>query len=56
MQDMFGPPVPRPSKANILNLLWAYSIKNESTKKCRCVCNGNPRRKCTVTLAHTFAA
>ena len=56
LQNMFGQPTPRPSKANILNLLWVYSIKTDSTKKSRCVCNGNPRRKGTVTLAHTFTA
>ena len=56
IQDTFGPPTKRPAKANILNLLWAYSIKADLTKKSRCVCNGNPRRKGTVTLAHTFAA
>lgn len=56
MQDTFDAPMPRPSKANVLNLLWAYAIKYDGTKKARCVCNGNPRRKGTVTLAHTFAA
>ena len=53
---MFNEPVPRPPKANVLNLLWTYLIKAEGTKKVRCVCNGNPRNKGTVTLAHTFAA
>ena len=56
MQNMFGLPCKRPPKANIINLLWAYSIKTDGTKKSRCVCNGNPKRKGTVTLAHTFAA
>ena len=56
MQNMFGLPVPRPKDANIINLLWAYSIKTDGTKKSRCVCNGSPKRKGTVTLAHTFAA
>ena len=31
-------------------------IKSDSTKKARCVCNGNPKRKGSVILAHTFAA
>lgn len=53
---MFNEPVPRPPKANVLNLLWTYLIKAEGTKKVRCVCNENPRSKGTVTLAHTFAA
>lgn len=53
---MFGEAVPRPPKASVLNLLWTYLIKAEGTKKARCVCNGNPRRKGTVTLAHTSAA
>ena len=56
MQNMFGSPCKRPPKANIINLLWAYSTKTDGTKKSRCVCNGNPKRKGTVTLAHTFAA
>ena len=42
--------------ANIINLLWTCGIKTDGTKKTRCVCNGNPRRNGTVTLAHTFAA
>ena len=56
MQDMFGRPMRPPPGANILSLLWTYGIKADGTKKARCVCNGNPRRKGTVTLAHTFAA
>ena len=56
LQNMFGKPVPAPPNANILNLLWTYGIKTDGTKKARCVCNGNPKRKGTVTLAHTFAA
>ena len=56
MQHMFGTPMPAPPKFNILHLLWTYGIKVDGTKKARCVCNDNPRRKATVTLAHTFAA
>ena len=56
MQNMFGKPCRRSPHANIINLLWAYSIKTDGTKKSRCVCNGSPKRKGTVTLAHNFAA
>ena len=55
-QNMFKAPVARPKNSNILNLLWAYKIKDDGTLKARCVCNGNPRRKGTVTLDHTYAA
>jgi len=55
-QGMFGKPEPRPSKANILNLLWTYLVKSDGTKKARCCCNGNPGRKGSITLAHTYAA
>ena len=56
MQNVFGRPMAPPPGANILNLLWTYGIKADSTKKAQCVYNGNPRRKGTVTLAHTSAA
>ena len=56
VQNTFGPPIPRPPNANILNLLWTYLVKSDDTKKARCVCNGSPRSKGTVTLGHTFAA
>ena len=56
VQNTFGPPIPRPPNANILNLLWTYLVKSDGTKKARCVCNGSPRSKGTVTLGHTFAA
>ena len=55
-QQMFGPPEPRPSKANILSLLWTYLVKADGTKKSRCCCNGNPGRKGSITLALTYAA
>lgn len=55
-QDMFENPIPRPAKANVLSLLWTYLVKSDGTKKARCVCNGSPKSKGTVTLAHTFAA
>ena len=53
---MFEPPVPRPPGANVLNLLWTYLIKPCGRKKARCVCNGAPNRKGSVTLANTYAA
>jgi len=53
---MFGKPEPRPSNANILSLLWTYLVKSDGTKKARCCCNGNPGRKGSITLAHTYAA
>ena len=56
IQQTFGPPVKPPPNVNILDLLWAYAIKTDGTKKSRCVCNGSPKRKGTITLAHTFAA
>ena len=55
-QDMFGDPVPRPPQFNVLPLIWTYIVKSDSTKKARCVCNGSPSRRGSVTLAHTYAA
>ena len=56
MQNMFARPMPPPPGASILNLLWTYGIKADGIKQARCVCNGNPRRKDIITLAHTFTA
>ena len=56
LQNMFGQPEPRPTKANILTLLWTYLIKATGVKKARCCCNGNPGRQGSITLAHTYAA
>ena len=55
-QDMFGDPIQRPPGCNVLPLIWTYLIKNDGTKKARCVCNGSPTRQGSVTLAHTYAA
>ena len=55
-QDMFKEPIPAAKQANILFLLWAYKLKDDGTYKARCVCNGSPNQKGTVTLYHTFAA
>jgi len=35
---------------------YGYLNKNDSTKKDRCICNGSPSQKGSVTLAHTYAA
>ena len=42
--------------SNCLPLLWTYLIKDDGRKKARCVCNGSPSKKGTVTLGHTYAA
>ena len=55
-QKMFGEPQPLPPGANLLPLIWTYVIKPDGTKKARCVCNGNPNCKGSVTLDHTYAA
>ena len=55
-QGMFGDPVRRPPASNVLPLIWTYLIKPDGTKKARCVCNGAPSRRGSVTLAHTYAA
>ena len=49
-QQTFGKPIPYPKGANLLNLIWAYIKKDDGTKKARCVCNGSPNRKGTVTI------
>ena len=53
---MFGNPIERPIDANILPLIWVYFYKTNGVRKARCVCNGSPRMKGTVTLDHTYAA
>ena len=55
-QQMFGDPIRKPLQCNILPLIWTYLIKSDGTKKARCVCNGSPSRRGSVTLAHTYAA
>ena len=54
-QDMFGEPCELPPDSNVLPLLWTYLVKVDGTKKARCVCNGSPKRKGTVTLDETYA-
>ena len=55
-QNMFGDPIERPKDANVLPLIWIYVYKSNGVRKARCVCNGSPRMKGTVTLDHTYAA
>ena len=56
-QDTFGEPERLPKGANLLSLCWIYLIKTGcGTYKARCVCNGSPRFRGTVTLAETFAS
>ena len=55
-QNMFGEPVQRPKDANVLPMIWFYVYKTNGVRKARCVCNGSPRMKGTVTLDHTYAA
>ena len=54
-QETFGEPCMLPPKANILDLLWTYNIKDDGTLKARCVCNGRPSNKNTAIFGHTFA-
>ena len=54
-QGTFSEPCPYPSGENVLPLLWTYMIKDCGTKKARCVCNGSPKQKGSVTLGDTYA-
>jgi hypothetical protein len=54
-QGMFGQPMPLPSGANALHMLWPYFRKPCGTRKSRMVCNGNPRCKGSVTIGHVYA-
>ena len=58
-QNMFGEPGPLPSDTNnysVLPMIWVYIIKTDGRKKARCVANGAPHLKGSITLAHTYAA
>ena len=55
-QDTFGKPQQLPKGANLLRLLWVYVLKDDGTRKARCVCNGAPNMAGSVTLAQTYAA
>ena len=49
-------PTSLPKGSNLLPLLWTYLIKDCGTKKARCVCNGSPKMKGTVTMGNTYAS
>ena len=57
-QNMFSPPTKLPNQhgINVLAMIWVYLIKTCGRKKARCVANGNPHQKGSVTLANTYAA
>ena len=58
-QNMFGKPGPIPSSIqdpNILPMIWVYIIKVDGRYKARCVANGAPHLKGSITLAQTYAA
>ena len=53
-KNMFDKPTNLPPHANLLHLLWTSIIKDDKTKKARCVCNGSPRMTRSVTLVETY--
>ena len=57
-QNMFTTPrkLPNEHGINVLAMIWVYLIKTCGRKKARCVANGNPQQKGSVTLANTYAA
>ena len=56
-QNMFGSPCWLPKGANVLPFYWDYKRKAISGQyKARCVVNGAPTQKGSVTLAQTYAA
>ena len=58
-QNMFGIPGPIPQDItdySVLPMIWVYLIKSDGRKKARCVANGAPHLKGTITLAATYAA
>ena len=58
-QNMFGKPGPLPTDGteyNVLPMIWVYLVKTDGRKKARCVANGAPHLKGSITLAHTYAA
>ena len=57
-QNMFSKPTKLPNEhgLNVLAMIWVYLIKTCGRKKARCVANGNPRQKGSITLANTYAA
>ena len=58
-QNMFGLPGPIPAdieNPSILPMIWVYIIKVDGRYKARCVANGAPHLKGSLTLAQTYAA
>ena len=58
-QNMFGEPGPLPSDSttySVVPMIWVYLVKTDGRKKARCVANGAPHLKGSITLAHTYAA
>ena len=58
-QNMFGEPGPLPTgddEFNVLPMIWTYLVKVGGRRKARCVANGAPHLKGSVTLANTYAA
>ena len=55
---MFNIPGDLPKKGtfNVLPMIWNYLIKTCGRKKARCVANGSPTQKGSITLANTYAA
>ena len=56
-QGLFSLPIKLPNKNGIngLALIWIYLLKTCGRKEVRCVTNGNPRMKGSVTLANAYA-
>ncbi len=58
-QNMFSEPTSLPkdmTDINVLPMIWTYLTKTCGRKKARCVANGAPHLKGSVTLANTYAA
>ena len=57
-QKIFLTPTKLPNQhgINVLAMIWVYLIKTCGRKKARCVANGNPHQKGSVTLANTYVA
>ena len=58
-QNMFSDPTTLPNDmtgVNVLPMIWTYLVKSCGRKKARCVANGAPHLKGSITLANTYAA
>jgi len=54
-QGMFSEPLPKPTNANALHMLWTYIIKACGTLKSRMVANAQAKYKGTITLGYVYA-